>query len=278
MEQIDSLMFIEEIKSNNYPLKFLCEDDHSYFIKIRSSSTGYIDIIYETVAFQLAKYLELPIPEANFIKLVKGSYSSNHINFNKSEIFEGTIGFGSKEVKNHNIITKYNFIINNKGDYNRIQNPLDFILIGIFDFHLANLDRYEDNFNLIFYPVEKGKKDKIVAIDNVAIFNNPSQANRFKPSSSNVLSKNILKSNLGKKLLNYYFQDANITFEEVSDIYFSKIDAFPEIVNKTFETFPEEWRCMDGLKERIIEFLINKERIVNLTEELTKYFYLTIKK
>ena len=131
---------------------------------------------------------------------------------------------------------------------------------------------------MIFHPVEKGEKDKIVAIDNVAIFNNPSQANNFKPSNSNFLSKNILKSNLGKKLLDYYFQDTNHTFEEVICNYFSRIDAFPEIVNKTFETFPKEWRSLDGLRERIIKFLINKERIVNLSEEIERYFYLTIKK
>jgi hypothetical protein len=275
MKYIDTWLFEEEIQSNNFPLKFLCSDGNSYFIKIISTKTGHIDLIYEVIGFHLANHFNLPIPEANYVTIKENSFDYSQIKFNNNVINPDIVGFGSREIKNHQIIHPSIFFINSKRDYNMILNPLDFIKIGIFDFYISNSDRFEGNYNLIYQSTSKGLKNKIFAIDQVAIFCNPANHKSFKPTTADNLTKNILNSPIGKKIIHYYFKENKVDYNDViHDFFTNNIEGIPQLINKAFKTLPSCWTYDESLNDRISEYLLNEKRIVHLQEELNVFFRL----
>ncbi len=268
---INTLFFGEEIFSNSCPIKFTCIGGQVYYVKIAQSQTDFDDLIYEGVAVHLAHLFEIPVPPYAIINILPSSYNLSDINapMNKSFIQENPIAFGSLDVKNHDILGPQNDTIYDKRDFNRFLNPLDFLKIGIFDFHLTNTDRSYLNYNIIFdvnFP--KGKR-KFLAIDHVAIFGGSILKNKFTPHCSNNLVGNILNCPFGETIIGYLKQDHGASIlTSVIESYFSKVQNIPDIIKAYFETIPAEWRYNEDLPDRIIAYLINDERNVYLQSEL----------
>jgi len=268
---IDTLFLRDEFVSNSSPIKFTCRTGEVYYVKIAQSLNDFDDLIYECVAVQLANLFEIPVPSFNFINITPNSYDINDLTvpLNKSFIQINPLAFGSLDIKNHEILGPQNDSIYDKHDYNRFINPIDFLKIGIFDFHISNIDRKCPNYNIIFdinYP--KGKR-KFIAIDHVAIFGGPLLKKRFSPNCNNNLVSNILNCPYGEAIIGYLKQDhgssiLNYTIES----YFQKVDRIPDIIREFFETIPTQWRYNNDLADRIINYLINEERNVYLQSEL----------
>lgn len=270
---IVTLFFSEEIFSNSCPIKFTCFGGQVYYVKIAQSKTDYDDLIYEGIAVHLANLFKIPIPPYAIVNVIQSSYNLSDINsqLNKTFIQLNPIAFGSLDVKNHEILGPQNDTIFNKHDFNRFLNPIDYLKIGIFDFHITNTDRSYLNYNIIFdvnFP--KGKR-KFLAIDHVAIFGGTILKNRFTPQCNNNLAGNILNCPFGETIIDYLKKDygPNI-LSEVIESYFAKIKYIPDIINAYFETIPEEWRYNEDLPNRMIAYLINEERNVYLQSELRK--------
>jgi hypothetical protein len=110
---------------------------------------------------------------------------------------------------------------------------------------------------------------KFIAIDHVAIFGGNLFKNTFVPRCDDNLVCNILNTTYGKKIISYLKMDfGDEILSRTIESYFSKIDNIPTIINSFFATIPQEWRYNDELPERIINYLINADRIVHLRSEL----------
>lgn len=265
-EFLNTMIFKEEVDSNSKPMKFLCVDFESYFVKISNTEGDFDDLIYEVVANDLANYFGIPTPQYKIVRVLESSYSIDDIELNKKYIVTNNIGYGSKEIPFHEIMSKDTSIISNKHDFNLYENPLDFIRIGVFDFHIKNGDRFEGNFNIILDVLSSTKK-KFIAIDHIAIFGSPIAKNLFEPRLNDNLVKNILNCSFGKALISYLEMDR---IKEVINDYFDRIDGIEVVIRKSFETIPECWRYNEDLPDRILRYLINEERNVYLREELNR--------
>jgi hypothetical protein len=274
-EYIKTMLFGEEFKSNSSPIKFTCETGETYYVKIAQSVNDFDDLIYECVAVHLAYLFEIPVPSYNYINIIPTSYDINNLKVSSNRCFINInpLAFGSLDIKNHEILGPHNDSIFDKHDYNRFINPIDFLKIGIFDFHISNTDRKCPNYNLIFdinYP--KGQK-KFIAIDHVAIFGGPLLKNRFSPKCNNNLVGNILNCPFGNSIIEYLKQDYGPDIlNDTIDSYFQRIDRIPDLIKAFFETIPEQWRYNNQLSDRIIAYLINNERNIYLQSELRNFF------
>lgn len=272
---IETLFFQSEEHSNSLPIKFTCSNDKPYFIKIAHSTKDFDDLIYEVVAVHLARHFGIPVPDYDFIRINRESYilgRNIQYNQNKKFIVINPIGFGSKIIEHHKILTPNNRL-KDKHDFNSISNPLDYIRIGLFDFHLSNMDRSNENFNLIYDITTEPGKRKIIAIDHTAIFGGTINKNRFTPRLNNNLVSNILSCTLGEQIIKYLNQDRRKDlFQNIIEYYFERTNNIPEVIEACFETIPKEWRYNKELPQRMINYLVNEKRNVSLQEEISKFF------
>lgn len=270
LETVETLRFTEEVVSGSSPMKFLCKNFETYWVKYTDSSGGHNELICEVLGSCLAMHFNIPTPEIDYIRIIDGSYNPNEIFRNPNIIGQNGIGFGSRDIKNHDILDRSRSRIRGKMNFKKIVNPLDFVKIGVFDRHVSNIDRHEGNYNLIVEKISENR-EKIYAIDHALIFGGDQHSESLNPVSETSLGKNILRTDLFNDLKNYLgMEEINRTAEE----YFLKIDGVEDVVRSAFETFPQEWRYTSNLEERIVEFLINRARIESIREQFDIFFRL----
>lgn len=266
--KVKALFLQNEYTTNSYPMLLACSDGHNYFVK-KSNGTGDIDLVYEVIADKLAQLFKIETPRIAFVEIPSGAIDENIVKFN-TNIPDGTFLFGSQEIKGAlELVKETTTRITTKNEYNRIDNPDDLITIALFDAHIGNKDRTYNNFNLL-YDLSGGKQ-KIIAFDHVAIFDKVSDGNINTNSEVNFTGC-ILDNLYGKQILKYLHRDK---IKEKIEEYFEKIDEIQEVVNATFETFPPTWRYNDDLRERIIRFLTDQERIISLRSEIRRFLQLS---
>jgi len=252
------------IQSNSRPIPTLCEDFEEYFVKFPISGTDSIDLTYEFVCKHLGNHFGVPMPEIAIVSAKEGSWTPTDI----PELTPNMIGFASKKVEDSDILSIETALISSKHDYNRIQNPLDLLRIGIFDLHINNMDRCEENFNLI---AEYGTKDSLVAIDHVAAFGGVNGKNRFIPRRVTDVGKNILRSEFGKSVIKYTSQsDRQLVLAE----YESQMRNLSPTLDVAFRNMPTDWDVSDNLHERMVTFLTNDDRNQSIIEEFNRLFRL----
>lgn len=270
LETIETLRFAEEVNTGSSPMKFLCKNFETYWVKYIDSDGEYYELICEVLGSRLAEHFGIPTPEIDYIRIMADSYDPSEIIRNANIIGSNGTSFGSKDIKNHDILDKSRYRIRRKTDFKKIINPLDFIKIGIFDRYVSNIDRHEDNYNLIVEKVG-GNKEKIYAIDHALLFNGKRYYDTLSPVLETSLGNNILRSYLFYDLRKY------LSSEEIDKTirnYFDKIEGVEAIINEVFETFPDDWRYSNGFKERVVKYLTDAARIESILIELEKFFKL----
>lgn len=171
-----TVSLIEEIPTDGHsPMKFMCNDSDIYYCKYRVSfKEQEIDcLIYEVICSLLLQKLNLPTPEIALVEITENSYLNEDLKRNRSFISPGVICFGSKDLKNAQLVTELDKI-QSKEDFELFENPDDLIRIAIFDLWVGNTDRGKgsiqyspgpsNNYNLLTSS-EEGKK-KIFAFDH----------------------------------------------------------------------------------------------------------------
>ena len=171
MELLKANIFLEEISTDGHsPMKFICSDSNIYYCKYRvNHKLEELDcLIYEVVCHNLLKLLNIPTPDIALIELLEGTFSEKNLARNRSFAKPGVLCFGSKEIKNSNLITGFE-LINDVDSLNLIYNPYDLVKIAIFDLWINNIDRgRNENYNLLSSG-HKGQL-KIWAFDHAFAF------------------------------------------------------------------------------------------------------------
>lgn len=248
-------------------MKFLCDDNHIYYCKYRSGNSlnpQEIDfLVYEVVCYFLLKELGIPTPEIAFVHLSKNSFDPKDLKINKKYAKPEVICFGSREVVGNNLITGLE-IVSSKKDFIKYSNPQDLIRISFFDLWVANTDRgREQNFNLLADTYLK--KTRILAFDQAFTFHGESGLGAFNSKWPINTNHNLAKTQFFKSIIRF------IPKAERELIAKKMLDLLPEItevaVDRAFGEIGRIWGFSPRLKERMIKFLSNKERINTIKGE-----------
>lgn len=262
MDLLQTILFDKPIRSVSRPIPILCSDFNTYYVKFPIDGTDHTDLIYESVCKALADYLRIPVPDVAYIEATEHSWSETDFPSLRSKM----VGFGSKRIENPDVLSKDTAIIRSKHDFNRLLNPEDLVRIGIFDAIVKNMDRSEENFNLITSYVNG---DRIFAIDHVATFGGPQFKGIFKPTRLDDVGKNILRSDYGRSVLHFIDHDRKkVILEET----LSLLDNIDEALNVSFEQIPDQWQLTGELQTRISNFLKDDYRNQSIREQFERLF------
>ena len=253
---IKTVIFINElVNQNSAPSIFLCDDFKQYYCKSILDNSDHDFLVYEFIGSYIARYFGISTPEIAWVKFDELSMGSEYFQKNYN-IKNGDILFGSQYIgENDHLDSTGKFKIKNKKIFSRLKNPEDLIKISLMDIHLNNMDRNEDNYNLLFQT----EKNMFYAIDHSALFGGPALKNTFSPRGEPSMGQKLLGSEILLNVIKFISFDSIL---EIIDEYFSGCNFQLEIeINHVFGSLPESWIVSPSLKERILEYTLNETRL-----------------
>ncbi len=259
---INTSCFIDEKPTNGHsPMLFLCDDDCKYYVKYLVEPNRLDFLLFEFIGSILCRHHNIPTPDIAFVKIIEGSYNKKELKENKKWIRNDAIAFGSKEIPNHDLFDRM-FTPLSRADFNKIINPYDVVKIALLDLWIYNTDRKEDRYNFIFENTESGKM--IYAIDHAFSFGGVKQKH-ISPNDNIHTADTLLDSTLLRKLLT--FMDKGRLVKLIDEFYYLCNDESKTLINSLFAQIPSPWSIDNSLKNNILTFLYNKERLTKLKLE-----------
>ncbi len=223
------------------PLICECSDGCHYYTKFYEGNEGPRELVNEFIGFELAKLLNLPIPNAALVKINNDfeAYIGGEMKIISSS---HKYAFGSKEIASATATLSDKFI-------RECQNKQDLLPIIVFDHLVGNSDR-EYNLGNILYRY----KDKIIfIIDHGRIFDVGTLWDQYtcrQRKNEEIILKDFTPNSLYGKIMD----NVDLTVYKDECIQrFSKIRK-EDIIN-VFNSIPSEWECNDIDKNEGIEFM-----------------------
>ena len=267
---IDKIQIVRAVKilsckgTNSIPLEVLCDDNEVYIIKTMFKKHPPIeDLINEVLCNYFFQCWDIPVPEQALVlfdDIIIEQYlllENNVINKKYTDFkFENHYFYGSKFLPYATEIELYNLTLKNKHDYNKYQNPIDLIKIGVFDKWIANRDRRSDNSNILIDNSDG--KFKFIPIDNVQSFANQTNYKTLKLAiMDTVNNKSILNSPITKSIRS--FANSN-KYSNLAKEITENIEKSIDLIEPIFDNIPSELGLSRQGKDKIKEILSNKPR------------------
>lgn len=220
------------------------------------------DLINEVLSNNFLHCWGIPVPEPAIIKfdnilieqyLAEGNViDKKYTGFN----FNNHYFFGTKFLHSTTEIDLYNLNLKDKRDYNKYQNPIDLIKIGVFDRWIANMDRRSDNPNILMDT--STEKFRFIPIDNTQAFACQTDYKGLKLAVMNTVNnKSILSTPITKSICS--FADPK-KFSNLGKEIANNIENTIDLIEPIFENIPSNFGLSKGGKAKIKEVLSNKER------------------
>jgi hypothetical protein len=249
--------------TNSIPLQVLCDDNEIYIIKTMFKKHPPIeDLINEILCNYFFQCWDIPVPEQALvlfddILIEQYLLGNNTINKKYTDFkFEGHFFYGSKFLPYATEVDLYNITLKNKHDYNKFQNPIDLIKIGVFDKWIANMDRRSDNPNILVD--NSNAKFKFIPIDNTQSFANQTSYKTLKSAiMDTVNNKSILNSPITKSIS--IFANSN-KYSNLAKEIAENIEKSIDLIETIFENIPPEFGLSKRGRHKIKEILSDKSR------------------
>lgn len=280
---IDKIQIVRAVKildckhTNSIPLVVLCDDDEIYVIKTMFKKHPPIeDLINEVLCNCFFQCWDIPVPDQALVLFddtIIEQYlllENNVINKKYTDFkFENHYFYGSKFLPYATEIELYNLTLKNKHDYNKYQNPIDLIKIGVFDKWIANRDRRSDNSNILIDNSDG--KFKFIPIDNVQSFANQTNYKTLNLAiMDTVNNKSILYSPITKSISSFANSKKYTNLaKEITENIAKSID----LIEPIFENIPSEFGLSKKGKDKVKEILSNEAR-----NKIISSFYLNYSK
>lgn len=162
------VVLLEYQTDGHAPLLVITDDNEQYVAKSGKSHNPPITLTNEILCSFFLRIWGIPTPEIALIKVKPGIIDFQLSSVNRLHFYED-LCFGSKfieePIENINI-----FEVKTRAQYQRIENPTDFLWIALFDIWVENEDRKPSNPNLIFSNQNDTKGLTIYAIDHAYTF------------------------------------------------------------------------------------------------------------
>lgn len=267
MKAVESKILIEEIGTDGHsPMKFICSDGSKYFVKYRSGKS--LDkkeincLVFEIMCTKILQQLHIPVPEQALVTILENSYQPQLLTANKKYLKPGIIAWGSKEIENADLVKEAEQITH-KRIFNKLGNPEDLIRIAIFDLWVDNVDRHFQNYNLLT-RMDDGRLF-YYAIDHAFTFGGLHGMSIFNASSMPSTYRKLIVSPYFLSVTRFIHKKRRI---EIADQFISLLTQpdIKRIINEVFNEIPTDWAINPVLKDRVIQFLESRDRIIALEQ------------
>lgn len=260
---VRAVKIIECHNTDSIPLKVLCDDNEIYIIKTMFKKHPPLEeLINEILCNYFLQCWDISVPEQALVifdSILAEQYLLEGKTIDKKYLefdFKDHYFYGSKFLPNSTEIDLYNFTLENKHDFNKFENPLDLIKIGIFDRWIANKDRRIDNPNILM--INSGTKFKLIPIDNTQAFANHANYKSLRIVLMNIVNeKSILNSPTIKRIRS--FADSKKYINLAEDISLN-IEKSIDYIEQIFDNIPSGFGLSKQGKTKIKEILSNEER------------------
>lgn len=176
IQHIEAVQIIEQKRTNSVPFLVLCSDGELYIGKTMfKRHPPFEDLINEILCVYFLELMGvktikpalIKIPQEVFesFKLEGKDYDQRYNNLK----FDNLTFFGSLFKTSSTELELYNNKFKNKHEYNKFQNPIDFLKIGVFDYWIGNMDRRGSNPNILISHTDDGKFE-FLPIDHTQAF------------------------------------------------------------------------------------------------------------
>jgi len=246
-------------RTSTQPLLITCDNGLHYYVKVMENISGSRPLVNELVCAQIAKKLDLPIPEFALVNI-----GENFVRANADRIFDESgvricpgIGYALKEVK-HVIQLTHKKVLKPAVNIGTIPDILAFDLL------IGNHDRYSNQGNLLF-----DTKAKILyIIDHGHVFElgaiwDESQLKRIIKEPLHI----VIDPN-GKHFLFFeeYIKGNSPFIRVISNI--KKLTS--SSILKTFKTIPPEWGLLASEEPVLVEYILRRrDNIEVLLDQLS---------
>tara|TARA_R110000868_G_scaffold108381_4_gene295902 strand:- start:1259 stop:2101 length:843 start_codon:yes stop_codon:yes gene_type:complete len=279
---IDNIKIVKAVQildcknTNSIPLQVLCEENEIYIIKTMfKKHPPFEDLINEILCNYFFQCWDIPVPEQALVifdDILIEQYLHDNNSINKKYVdfkFENHYFYGSKFLPYSTEVDLYNIKLKDKHDYNKYQNPIDLIKIGVFDKWIANMDRRIDNPNILIDNT--GVKFRFIPIDNTQSFGNQSDYKNLKlPIMDTVNNKSILNAPITKSISKF----ANSKkYSNLANEITNNIEKSIDLISLIFQNIPSEFGLSKEGKDKIKVILSNQTR-----NEVISRFYLNYSK
>jgi hypothetical protein len=260
---LNAVKILHCYQTNSLPLQVLCDDNEVYVIKTMfKTHPPFEDLVNEILCNYFFQCWDIPVPEPAIIKfdaILIEQYLAEGNAINKRYTgfkFENHYFFGTKFLQSTTEIDMYNLSLKGKRDYNKYQNPLDLVRIGVFDRWIANTDRRSDNSNILMDT--STEKFRFIPIDNTQAFACQNDYKALKLAvMDTVNNKSILNTPITKSICS--FADPK-KFSNLDKEITANIEITIDLMETIFENIPSNFGLSKKGKAKIKEILSNKER------------------
>lgn|GEM_PF-781493 len=263
---IQAIKILKEISTEgSRPLYLIADDHNQYFAKTTVVAPGEpsIELINEMICGYFLKCMDINVPDFALAKIgdeifrdfenESGPFSERY----RDKTFNNRVFFASKELTPTTEIESYfgNGALP-KRDYEKINNPLDFIKIGLFDLWVGNKDRKIENPNILLHQI----KDKYVfcPIDHTAAF---AHCTKYVDVNSHFVFLEDRFRILRMPIVKSIAKIAPI--EELQALELNMLDGMNFVlqdIDNIFTQVPPEWGFSRRAKQHLKDFLGDNER------------------
>lgn len=290
------------------PALVIADDSEKYILKtqkvVENGNMVNYDCMFlnELMAFQIADYLDVPVPEGAIAQLDKILIDNDPSIMFVHKFYEGR-HFASLEVKDveNNLADNYQELMRMNKPYisrswnaffNNIRNPEKISNIIAFDLLIANFDRYGNTGNLLVADTERGRE--LFSIDHGHAFFSPMwNTGKIEALRSpidhqdyyNLFVNEILRNNVGvfglANGLGEVFRaiEPNIDLNDVKNHSFQevvyKIEGITEsLVDEWLDIIPNEWYIAKHLQTNLYKnFILTQKNLVrNIIQTLANRY------
>lgn len=248
------------------PMLFLCETVRgyeNYWLKYVRQPSEFDCLVYELVCQRLARLVGLRVPDVALATVVEDTFSPGELVQNWA-LEPGDVVFASKDLQEpHDMVDKFAQIAD-RAAFKQYADPLAFIRIALFDLHVDNRDRTEENFNLL---LTKTRPQELYVIDHFDCFGSVGLRGRFTERLPFNLHETILRSAICQQAI-AFLDPAAVQGLLTHYQYLCSPAVVNTLVDEVFATVPAAWSLSSDLASRIKGALTNSTRLADIATQI----------
>lgn len=262
-------------QTNSTPLRVECEDGSQYIAKtVFNMHPPLIDLINEILCNYFLQCWNIPVPPQAIISVDKELIDhfvmeGKHIDKRyKIDDFSSFQFFGTKFIDSVTEIDIYNLNLNNKTDFKKYTNPLDFIKIAVFDKWIGNMDRRKGNPNLLLRASADGFT--FIPIDHTQAFAYQENYKNLKLSVMDRADNNsIMLTPMFKSICKFVSTNElkNLSSEILTNIKDTLI-----CLESVFDCVPRSYGLSRSGRNKITEVLSDQDRNKTISNIYWNYY------
>lgn len=263
INQIEAVKILREIDTKgSSPLEVIDGVADVYIAKTTRSKEPKVELINELICSYFTKCWGLKSPEPVLVKIGNSVVEAYQEEFGelskqyKGIDFDKETFYGTRRIDTAIELDKHIDNLTSKGQWNKFEDQLDIIKIGVFDIWLCNKDRWVKNPNVLFSPNENGFV--FHPIDHTAAFAHITDHKQVRPALMHLEEEmRILKSPLIRSIVKYADKTE---LQNLHKEIFDCINLCNQNIGFIFDQVPKEWGFSKKAKKHLTDFLSDEKR------------------